>query len=127
MSGCAYGCVSVNFVGLRVPLRLCLACLYECVPVLCTSILVYPYVVSMCVGVLYVQVFPQLCTWWVGRYVDSMYIPLCYVLHVCCVGIYVSVTIPVSLCMCASVFSAHTPGFLSVYFSSEVLPPAPWM
>lgn len=84
----AYICVSVNFVCLRVPLRLCLACLSGCVPVRCIRRLVYPYVVSMYVGVLYAQVFHNCAPGvWGGMWIQCI-IPLClYVSRVRCVGI----------------------------------------
>lgn len=123
------GNVTGGFVGVRSLNSRCFGpctrvCVYLCVCELCVSacapetvpgmslwvcsslfyVLVYPHVVSMYVGVLYVQVFPQLCTWWVGRYVDSMYIPLrlcilcvpCGHLSVCahsCESVYVCVSV----------------------------------
>lgn len=56
-----------------------------------------------------------------------MYNPSVSICVSCALCGHLSVSIPVSLCMCVSVFSACAPGPLSVYFRSEVLPPAPWM
>lgn len=120
MGDCAYICVSVNFVCLFVPKTVPGMSLWVC------SCSMY---ISICWGI----VCPDVPTTvhLVGKEVCGFYVYPCvsvYLVYAVCASKCVcSMDILVSLCMCVSVFSACAPGFLSVYFSSEALPPAPWM
>ena len=103
MSDWTYICVSVNFVCLCVPPRLCLACLYECVPTPCTD----PYVVFVYVHVCWGIMCPGVPTTvhLAGGEVCVFYVYVCVSAYLVCapLSVRVSMAIPVHPCVCVSI------------------------